>query len=68
MVHILPCSAAERHRSCDTYSCISPEHEGPHRQVRPFVVVLTMSLWLIGSEAGYRQERVEGTHLKAFGV
>lgn len=24
MVHILPCSAAERHRSCDTYSCISP--------------------------------------------
>lgn len=24
MVHILPCNAAERHRSCDTYSCISP--------------------------------------------
>lgn len=28
MVHILPCSTAERHRSCDTYSCISPQSEG----------------------------------------
>ena len=63
-MHILPCSAAERHRSGDTYSCISPEHEGPHRQVRPFVVVLTMSLWLIGSE-GQRQEGAEGAHLTA---
>ena len=28
MVHILSCSAAERHRSCDTYSCISPGRHG----------------------------------------
>ncbi|GLI29973.1 hypothetical protein BCONGLO52_08140 [Brachybacterium conglomeratum] len=24
MVHILPCNAAQRHRSCDTYPRISP--------------------------------------------
>ena len=53
MVHILPCNAAERHRSCDTYPCISP--------VRLFVFLGSGALWSVGLAGGLVVAvRVEG--------
>lgn len=35
MVHILPCNALQRHRSCDTYTCVSPYGYGDRFYVVP---------------------------------